>query len=125
MKKENKEKEFVKITGIIKEAYVDGINFGFLAKIELSNPSETCEIVRDVNYGAEFLERLEWFFEYKKNLDIDDILYKVKREIGVYSGDSQGDVRAYLDLEYITEEEFNNSDKWKKPTKKIIREMID
>jgi len=121
---EKEEKQFVKITGIIKEAYVDGINFGFLAKIELSNPSETCEIVLDVNYGAEFLERLEWFLECKKNLDIEDILYRVKREIGVYSADSQGDVRAYLDLEYITEEEFNNSDKWKKPTKKMIREMI-
>jgi hypothetical protein len=120
-----KEKQFVKITGIIKEAYVDGIKFGFLVKMELSDPSETCEIVRDDNYGAEFLDRLEWFLQYKKDLDIDDILYSVKREIGVYSDDSAGNVRAYLDLEYITEEEFNDSDKWEKPTKEMIREMID
>jgi hypothetical protein len=123
-----KEKQFVKITGILRAASY-GTNFAFLSKMELSEPLETYKIIHNDNYGDEFIEFLEARIDERKEgaeFDISYEIYEVESKLGDYYEDDCRDnwATAYLDLEYITEEEFNNSDKWKEPTKKRIREIV-
>ena len=128
MKKVNQEKEFVKITGILR-APGYGTNFGFLSKMELSDPLKTYKVIHSDNYGDEFIEFLEAQIgerEEGAEFNISYEIYEVESKLGdQYEDDCrENEATAYLDLEFITEKEFNNSDKWKKPTKKRMREIV-
>ena len=123
-----KEKEFVKITGILR-APGYGTNFGFLSKIELSDPLETYKVIHSDNYGDEFIEFLEAQIDEREEgdeFDIIDEIDNVESELGdQYEDDCrENGATAYLVLKSITEEEFNNSDKWEEPTEKECRKLL-
>ena len=97
--------------------------------MELSEPLETYKIIHNDKYGDEFMEFLEAQLEKRKKGAKFNIIYEidnVQGELGDYYEDDcrENEATAYLDLEFITEKEFNNSDKWKKPTKKRMREIV-
>jgi hypothetical protein len=124
-----KEKQFVKITGILRAASY-GTNFGFLSKMELSDPWETLESIHYGNFGGEFSEILGneiWEKEQEgAELDINDILDVVEEKLSdcYQDGCRENGARVYLHLEFITEDEFNNSDKWNEPTEKECRKLL-
>ena len=123
-----KEKQFVKITGILRAASY-GTNFAFLSKMELSEPLETYKIIHNDNYGDEFIEFLEKQIEKRKEgaeVDVIDEIDDVESKLGDYYEDDCRDnwATAYLDLEFITEKEFNNSDKWKEPSETRMRKIV-
>ena len=128
MKKENQEKEFVKITGILR-APGYGTNFAFLSKMKLSDPLETYKVIHSDNYGDEFIEFLEAQIDEREEgdeFDIIDEIDNVESELGdQYEDDCrENGATAYLVLKSITEEEFNNSDKWEEPTEKECRKLL-
>ena len=124
-----KEKEFVKITGILRVPGY-GTNFGFLSKIELSDPLETYKVIHSNNYGDEFIEFLEAQIDESEEGDEFDINYEinvVESKLGDYYENDcrENGATAYLVLESITEEEFNNSDKWEMPTRKECKILLN
>ena len=128
MKKENQEKEFVKITGILR-APGYGTNFAFLSKMKLSDPLETYKVIYSDNYGDEFIEFLEAQIDEREEgaeFDIIDEIDNVESELGDYYEDDcrENGATAYLHLKFITEDEFNNSDKWEEPTEKECRKLL-
>ena len=139
MKKENQEKQFVKITGIL-ESPISGINFAFLIKTELKDTLENCKIIHDNNYANKFIELLEKkISKWGRSIYSSVLLIDIEKELGDYCyedesglkiikcrmcGCKQNESTAYLGLDFITEKEFNNSDKWKTPSKTRIREII-
>jgi hypothetical protein len=128
----NQENQFLKITGILaypESAIEVDISFGFLSKMELSDPLETCEIIHYGNFGSEFIKFLKNQIAKRKEgdeLDINDILDVVEGELSDYYVDAcrENGARVYLHLKFITEDEFNNSDKWENPTEKECRELL-
>jgi len=140
--KRKKEQQFVKITGILRSPF-SGINFAFLIKMETMGPLETYKIIHDNHYGNKFMEFLE---NRLHKYEDDEFLYyhwsilsDIEKKLGDYyyedesglkivkcksCGCKENEATAYLDLDYITEKEFNNSDKWKTPSKTRIREII-
>ena len=123
-----KEKQFVKIKGILRDASY-GTNFAFLSKMELSEPSETYKIIHNDNYGDEFIEFLEKQIEKRKEGAEFNIIHEiddVESKLGDYYEDDCRDnwATAYLDLELITEKQFNNSDKWKEPSETRMRKIV-
>jgi len=132
MKNEKKENQFVKITGILaypESAIKVDLNFGFLFKMELSDPLETGEMILNYEFGDVFIKFLkEQIGKRKKDaeLDMKDILDEVEGGLSYYyvDGCRERGAKVYLVSESITEEEFNNSDKWKKPTKKECMKLL-
>ena len=123
-----KEKEFVKITGILR-APGYGTNFAFLSKMKLSDPLETYKVIHSDNYGDEFIEFLEAQIDEREEgdeFDIIDEIDDVESKLGDYYEEDCRDngATAYLVLKSITEEEFNNSDKWEEPTEKECRKLL-
>ena len=128
-----KEKEFVKITGILaypESAIEVDLNFGFLFKMELSDPLETGEMILNCEFGDEFIEFLEAQIDEREEgdeFDIIDEIDDVESKLGDYYEEDCRDngATAYLVLKSITEEEFNNSDKWKEPTRKECKILLN
>ena len=123
-----KEKEFVKITGILR-APGYGTNFAFLSKMKLSDPLETYKVIHSDNYGDEFIEFLEAQIDEREEgdeFDIIDEIDDVESKLGDYYEEDcrENGATAYLVLKSITEEEFNNSDKWEEPTEKECRKLL-
>ena len=123
-----KEKQFVKITGILRAASY-GTNFAFLSKMELSEPLETYKIIHNDNYGDEFIEFLEKQIEKRKEGAEFNIIHEigdVESKLGDYYEEDCRDnwATAYLDLEFITEKQFNNSNKWKEPSETRMRKIV-
>ena len=124
-----KEKEFVKITGILR-APGYGTNFAFLSKMELSEPLETHKIIHNNNYGHEFIEFLEAQIDEREEGAEFDINYEINVVESKLGDQYEDDCRengatAYLVLESITEEEFNNSDKWKGSTREECKILLN
>jgi hypothetical protein len=132
MKKEKQEKQFVKITGILaypESAIEVDLNFGFLFKMELSDPLETGEMILDYEFGDVFIEFLEeqiWKRKEGAELDTEDILDEVEGKLSDYyvDGCRERGAKVYLVSESITKKEFNNSDKWKEPTEKECMKLL-
>ena len=128
MKNEKKENQFVKITGILR-APGYGTNFGFLSKMELSDPLKTYKVIHSDNYGDEFIEFLESQIDEREEgaeFNISYEIYEVESKLGdQYEDDCrENGARVYLVSESITEEEFNNSDKWNEPTEEECRKLL-
>ena len=80
------------------------------------------------NYLKQVNERRE--IQVHNNLEkkLGDYYYEDESGLKIvkckHCGGKENEATAYLDLDYITEKEFNNSDKWKTPSKTRIREII-
>jgi len=135
-----KEKEFVKITGIL-ESPISGINFAFLIKTEVNDTLENCKIIHDNNYGNKYIELLgEKISKWGRDIYYSVIIDDIEKELGDYCyedesglkiikckhcGGRENESTAYLGYEFITEKEFNNSDKWETPSKTRIHKIIE
>ena len=127
-----KEKEFVKITGILaypESAIEVDLNFGFLFKMKLSDPLETGEMILNCEFGSLFIKFLKDQIAKREEgaeLDMEDILDDVERKLTYYyvDGCREMGAKVYLVSESITKKEFNNSDKWKEPTQKECMKLL-